>query len=252
MRLFRADALRDVAPPPGRYEAETRHLKALIRSGHDVGWVAMPAIYGGEPSSFRALADGLRVMRAIFAPVDAAPGAAQASSRLARRRCARVGAADRASGMLLAWAVAAALPAAGAARRTALPRDQRARRRPGVALPGARPAQPQLPAARGGGHAGGARRHAPAAVRRRRPARDGLRGRLRRPGAGGRPARRRPAPAGGGARRRGAAQPRSPLEPHPVVPVRPPDRHDGARRGGRRDGVRACARRCSSTSPRSP
>ncbi len=92
MRLFRADALRDIAPPPGRYEAETRHLKALIRSGHDVGWVAMPAIYGGEPSSFRAFADGLRVMRAIFA--RSAPRPARRRRRRPRPRSPK----SRASG----------------------------------------------------------------------------------------------------------------------------------------------------------
>ena len=109
MRLFRAGALRDVQPPPGRYEAETRHLKALIRSGHDVGWVAMPTIYGGEPSSFRALADSLRVLRAILAPSRLGQAAPQApASSLAgvvREWAPRIG-----LGMLFAWAVAAALP----------------------------------------------------------------------------------------------------------------------------------------------
>ena len=68
MRLFRASALRDVPPVPGRYEAETRHLKAIIRSGRDIAWVPMPAIYAGEPSSFRAIADTVRVMGAVLAP----------------------------------------------------------------------------------------------------------------------------------------------------------------------------------------
>ena len=108
MRLFRAGALRAVQPPPGRYEAETRHLKALIRDGRDVGWVAMPAIYGGEPSSFRALPDGLRVLRAILArPLrTAVPHAPESSiAEVAREWLPRIG-----LGMLLAWAVAAALP----------------------------------------------------------------------------------------------------------------------------------------------
>ena len=107
MRLFRAEALRAVQPPPGRYEAETRHLKALIRGGHDVDWVAMPAIYGGEPSSFRAFPDGLRVLRAILAPsrpaVRTAPASALAG--VVREWSPRIG-----LGMLLAWAVAAAFP----------------------------------------------------------------------------------------------------------------------------------------------
>jgi membrane-associated phospholipid phosphatase/predicted MFS family arabinose efflux permease len=107
MRLFRAEALRAVQPPPGRYEAETRHLKALIRGGHDVDWVAMPAIYGGEPSSFRALPDGLRVLRAIVAPSRSAVRTAPASALagVVREWSPRIG-----LGMLLAWAVAAAFP----------------------------------------------------------------------------------------------------------------------------------------------
>jgi len=110
MRLFRAEALRAVPPPDGRYEAETRHLKALIRDGRDVGWVAMPAIYGGEPSSFRPLADTLRVARAVLAPdvqdapVRPLPGAA------ALRGVVREWAPRVVLGMLLAWAVAAAFP----------------------------------------------------------------------------------------------------------------------------------------------
>ena len=69
MRLMRAGALRAVPPVPGRYEAETRHLKAIVRSGRDIAWVPMPAIYAGEPSSFRAIADTVRVIRAVLAPV---------------------------------------------------------------------------------------------------------------------------------------------------------------------------------------
>jgi glycosyltransferase involved in cell wall biosynthesis len=75
MRLFRASALRAVPPVPGRYEAETHHLKAMIRSGRDPAWVPMPAIYAGEPSSFRAIVDTVRVMRAVLAP--AAPPSAE-------------------------------------------------------------------------------------------------------------------------------------------------------------------------------
>jgi membrane-associated phospholipid phosphatase/predicted MFS family arabinose efflux permease len=112
MRLFRADALRAVEPPPGRYEAETRHLKALVRSGRQVAWVPMPAIYGGEPSSFRAIADGVRVARAIMAPVALRPHDGRAASAamvaLWREWAPRI-----ALGMLLAWAVAATLPLLG-------------------------------------------------------------------------------------------------------------------------------------------
>jgi membrane-associated phospholipid phosphatase/predicted MFS family arabinose efflux permease len=109
MRLFRAEALRAVQPPPGRYEAETRHLKALIGGGHDVAWVPMPAIYRGEPSSFRAVVDGLHVLRAILAPARLEPEAAHAPApslaEVAREWAPRIG-----LGMLAAWAVAAALP----------------------------------------------------------------------------------------------------------------------------------------------
>ena len=112
MRLFRADALRDVRPPAGRYEAETRHLKALVRSGRDVAWVPMPTIYGGEPSSFRPVADTLLVTRAIFArpAPEPAPVAAPAPrpAEVVREWAPRIF-----LGMLLAWAVAAALPLLG-------------------------------------------------------------------------------------------------------------------------------------------
>ena len=103
MRLFRASALRAVPPVPGRYEAETTHLKALLRSGRDVAWVPMPAIYAGETSSFRSIADTWRVMRAVLAPL---PQAAPAGVRGALRvHLPRIGLT-----MALAWAVAAALP----------------------------------------------------------------------------------------------------------------------------------------------
>jgi membrane-associated phospholipid phosphatase/MFS family permease len=109
MRLFRTDALRDVEAPAGRYEAETRHLKALIRSGREVGWVPMPTIYEGEPSSFRPLIDSARVMGAILAPARSgspSPSApASAFWDVARVWLPRLG-----LGMLLAWAVAAAFP----------------------------------------------------------------------------------------------------------------------------------------------
>ncbi|MEA2179928.1 MAG: hypothetical protein QOG77_3225, partial [Solirubrobacteraceae bacterium] len=110
MRLIRAQALRDAPPPDGRYEAETRHLKALLRDSSSLAWVAVPAIYEGEPSSFRPVADTLRVARAVLAPaprlVEATPAAATATLRDAAREWApRI-----ALGMALAWTVAAALP----------------------------------------------------------------------------------------------------------------------------------------------
>jgi membrane-associated phospholipid phosphatase len=103
MRLFRASALRDVPPPDGRYEAETRHLKALIRSGREIGWVPMPAVYAGEASSFRTVVDTLRIVRAVFAPAAAAP--ASTVRGVLAEWLPRIGLA-----MVLAWSVAAALP----------------------------------------------------------------------------------------------------------------------------------------------
>ena len=102
MRLFRADALRAVPPSPGRYEAETRHLKQLIRDGREVGWVPMPAIYDGESSSFHAVADTLRVTRAVLA--SSRPPAVALRDAV-REWAPRIG-----LGMLLAWTVAALFP----------------------------------------------------------------------------------------------------------------------------------------------
>lgn len=65
MRLMRLDLLDRVPSPPGRYEAETRHLLELLRQGATVAWVPIPAIYDGARSSFRPVADGARVMRAL-------------------------------------------------------------------------------------------------------------------------------------------------------------------------------------------
>jgi predicted MFS family arabinose efflux permease/membrane-associated phospholipid phosphatase len=106
MRLFRADALRAVAPPPGRYEAETRHLKALLRTGRSVAWVPMPAIYDGEPSSFRSVRDSARVLGAIVGRATP-PETASASALVG---VTRAWAPRLALGVLFAWAVAAALP----------------------------------------------------------------------------------------------------------------------------------------------
>ena len=68
MRLYRTEALRHAPFPPGRYEAETRHLRAALRAGLGVGWVPIPAIYNGEKSSFRPVGDTWRVLVSILAP----------------------------------------------------------------------------------------------------------------------------------------------------------------------------------------
>jgi predicted MFS family arabinose efflux permease/membrane-associated phospholipid phosphatase len=109
MRLFRSDALRSVPPLAGRYEAETLHLKSLIRSGREIAWVPMPAIYAGESSSFRAVVDTLRVMRAVLSPVTDGTARLSPTVRGAVRTWApRIGLA-----MAVTWAVAAALPVLG-------------------------------------------------------------------------------------------------------------------------------------------
>ena len=68
MRLYRIEALEHAPLPPGRYEAETRHLRVALRAGLAVGWVPIPAIYHGETSSFRPVRDTWRVLRSILGP----------------------------------------------------------------------------------------------------------------------------------------------------------------------------------------
>jgi glycosyltransferase involved in cell wall biosynthesis len=66
MRLMRGRALATVDFPGGRYEAETSHLKRCLRAGVRVAWVPIPALYAGEPSSFRGVRDGTRVVAALL------------------------------------------------------------------------------------------------------------------------------------------------------------------------------------------
>jgi hypothetical protein len=68
MRLLRAHAL-DVLPRGG-YEAETTHLRRVLRAGHAVAWVPIPAIYGSERSSFRPAQDSARVLWALVRPLE--------------------------------------------------------------------------------------------------------------------------------------------------------------------------------------
>jgi membrane-associated phospholipid phosphatase len=100
MRLFRTDALRAVPPVRGGYEAESRHLRALLGAGRRIGRVEIPTIYNGEPSHFQPIADTLRVARALVAPLHA-----PAEWRALRQRTLRL-----AAGMAGALAIAAALP----------------------------------------------------------------------------------------------------------------------------------------------
>jgi membrane-associated phospholipid phosphatase/MFS family permease len=110
MRLFRTEALRAVPPPAGGYEAESRHLRALLAAGHGVAPVEIPTVYDGEPSHFRPVTDTVAVARALIAPPRAeertdpapAPRAVPALREWGPRLAASMGA---------VLALAAALPA---------------------------------------------------------------------------------------------------------------------------------------------
>ncbi len=81
MRLYRSELLERVPPPPGRYEAETLHLRAMLREGARVAWVPIASIYGDAQSSFRPLRDTLRVLAAIVLPAALVRRAASAWRR---------------------------------------------------------------------------------------------------------------------------------------------------------------------------
>jgi dolichol-phosphate mannosyltransferase len=68
MRLFRTGTLTDVPLPEGGYDAESRHLRALLKSGREVASVDVPTVYNGEPSHYRPLTDTMRVARALTLP----------------------------------------------------------------------------------------------------------------------------------------------------------------------------------------
>jgi MFS family permease/membrane-associated phospholipid phosphatase len=91
MRLYRLDALERAPLPPGRYEAETRHLRSALRAGLAVGWVPIPAIYAGEESAFRPLSDTWRVLTSILAPRPRRRRALTPGAAFARRWAVRFG-----------------------------------------------------------------------------------------------------------------------------------------------------------------
>ena len=66
MRLLSGRALRDITFPGGGYDAETLHLRACLAAGVAVAWVPIPALYGDERSSFRAVRDGIAVGKAAI------------------------------------------------------------------------------------------------------------------------------------------------------------------------------------------
>jgi dolichol-phosphate mannosyltransferase len=82
MRLFTRALLKDFPLSAGGYEAESRHLRALLRGGQSVASVEIPTIYDGEPSHFRPVRDTLRVGRAL-AGRSATPDAGTAADALA-------------------------------------------------------------------------------------------------------------------------------------------------------------------------
>ncbi|MFP5363020.1 MAG: glycosyltransferase family 2 protein [Thermoleophilia bacterium] len=67
MRLLCGRALAEVRFPGGGFDSETHHLKHCLHAGVRVGWVPIPAIYEGRPSSFRPLRDSVAVLRAALA-----------------------------------------------------------------------------------------------------------------------------------------------------------------------------------------
>jgi glycosyltransferase involved in cell wall biosynthesis len=69
MRLLRGRSLELPLVGDG-YEAESRQLKAALVAGLDVAWVPIPAIYGGERSSFRPISDSVRVLSALVRPIE--------------------------------------------------------------------------------------------------------------------------------------------------------------------------------------
>ena len=66
--------LADVPLPDGGYEAENRHLRALVKAGRAIDSVEIPTIYDGEPSHYRPVVDTVRVGRALLAPSPRAAG----------------------------------------------------------------------------------------------------------------------------------------------------------------------------------
>jgi membrane-associated phospholipid phosphatase len=91
MRVLRGRALELPIPGDG-YEAESRHLKAVLLRDIDVVWVPIPAIYGDEKSEFRSLRDSLRVLAALVGPVAGdgqPPGRSQRPGRFRREHPTR-------------------------------------------------------------------------------------------------------------------------------------------------------------------
>src|SRR5215207_4764821 len=83
MRLFRSDVLAVLPLPEGGYDAESRHLRGLVKSGRELESVEIPTLYDGEPSHFHPVLDTARVARALIAPARNAPSAGRAHEAFA-------------------------------------------------------------------------------------------------------------------------------------------------------------------------
>jgi len=126
MRLYHTGLLERVPPPPGRYEAETVHLRNMLRAGARVAWVPIPAIYDGAESSFRPLRDTVRVLAAITLPARLVRWATARANRRTdrarrltwpRREFWRTWGQRLAAVVVGTWAVAAFIPLIGPADR---------------------------------------------------------------------------------------------------------------------------------------
>jgi membrane-associated phospholipid phosphatase len=86
LRLLRGRAL-DVPIQGDGFEAESRHLKALLVRDVGVAWVPIPAIYGDERSEFRPIRDSARVFAALVGPAGGGePSPARSQRREGFRR----------------------------------------------------------------------------------------------------------------------------------------------------------------------
>jgi membrane-associated phospholipid phosphatase/predicted MFS family arabinose efflux permease len=81
LRLLRGRALELPISGDG-YEAESRHLKALLIGDVEVAWVPIPAIYGDERSEFRSVRDSARVLAALVGPAGRSEPQRAQSQRL--------------------------------------------------------------------------------------------------------------------------------------------------------------------------
>ena len=94
MRLFRREALTELPLPEGGYDAESRHLRGLVKSRRRIESVEIPTLYDGEPSHYRPVKDTARVARALMVPArtPAPAGGAREAFSVLRAWTPRLGA----------------------------------------------------------------------------------------------------------------------------------------------------------------